>query len=146
MKPAVGELAHQLLWYAVVYYSVQKITKPRRTFTLSQATSTPYNTEHEPKSSSLAASIRAFFPPCNRALICKLSFHHMHCRRTTMSSFSSPSAPAHEFSLSRRFGQDCLVLFQGTFEQTNCDEKLKVKKRKNGTKSKTKYNLEFLCF
>ena len=30
--------------------------------------------------------------------------------------FSSPSAPAHEFSLSRRFGQDCPVLFQGTFE------------------------------
>ena len=32
-------------------------------------------------------------------------------------SFSSPSAPAHEFSLSRRFGQDCPVLFQGTFEK-----------------------------
>ena len=31
-------------------------------------------------------------------------------------SFSSPSAPAHEFSLSWRFGQDCPVLFQGTFE------------------------------
>ena len=31
-------------------------------------------------------------------------------------SFSSPSAPAHEFSLSRRFGHDCPVFFQGTFE------------------------------
>ena len=61
---------------------------------------------------------------------------------TNWKSFSSPSAPAHEFSLSRRFGQDCPVLFQGTFEQRNCDEKLKVKKRKDGTKSKTKYNLE----
>ena len=59
--------------------------------------------------------------------------------KQTKISFSSPSAPAHEFSLSRRFGQDCPVLFQGTFEQRNCDEKLKVKKRKNGTKSKTKY-------
>ena len=39
-------------------------------------------------------------------------------RRTvcTRGSFSSPSAPAHEFSLSWRFGQDCPVLFQGTFE------------------------------
>ena len=56
----------------------------------------------------------------------------------TSCSFSSPSAPAHEFSLSRRFGQDCPVLFQGTFEQRNCDEKLKVKKRKKRNEIKNK--------
>ena len=30
---------------------------------------------------------------------------------------SSPSAPAHGFSFSRRFGQDCPVLFQGTLKK-----------------------------
>ena len=51
--------------------------------------------------------------------------------------------PQHQhtsFLFPRRFGQDCPVLFQGTFELTN--DKLKVKKRKNETESKTKYNLE----
>ena len=49
-------------------------------------------------------------------------------------SFSPPSAPAHEFSLSRRFGQNCLVLFQGTFVEKLLEKGQGTPVRNVGTK------------